>query len=115
MKTVRRYLMNQRWIRRYKYIFISFLLLFVIFFISTNAIENYLTSKKLLLFVNGSEHLSNDEIQNLKIKSITYGIWNEEKNLFETNDKYILMRMKSREVIFSTNNIKEIIEYTNMD
>ena len=105
--------MKQRWIRRYKYIFTSFLILFVIFFISSNAVETYLTNKKLLLFVNGSVDLTNDEIQNLKVKSITYGIWNEENHLYETNDKYILMKMKSREVILSANNIKEIIEYTN--
>jgi hypothetical protein len=105
--------MKAKWDKRYEYIFISFFILFVIFFISTNAIESYLTSKKLLLFVNGSEHLSNDVIKDLKINSISYGIWNEEKKMFETNDKYILMKMKSGEVLFSTNNINEIIEYTN--
>jgi len=107
--------MKQKMTRNYKYIFVSIVLLFAIFFISVNAVETYYTNKKILLFVNGYEKFSDDEIQKLKVNAITYGIWNEVDHSYVTEDKYILLIMKSRNVIFSANNIKEIIDYTNKE
>lgn len=107
--------MKQKMTRNYKYIYASTVLLFLIFFISVNAVETYYTNKKILLFVNGYEDFGDGEIQKLKVNSIAYGIWNEEDNTYVTEDKYILMKMKSRKVILSTNNIKEIIDYTNKE
>jgi len=78
-------------------------------------VETYYTNKKILLFVNGYEKFSDDEIQKLKVNAITYGIWNEVDHSYVTEDKYILLIMKSRNVIFSANNIKEIIDYTNKE
>ena len=98
-----------------KKLFIIVFLTFMIFFICVKAVENYYTNKKILLFVNGLDDISEEERQKLNINSITYGIWDAENHKYDTNDKYILLRMKSQKVILSTNKIEDVIEYTNKE
>lgn len=66
-----------------------------------------------MLFVNGPMSITKEEVRKINVDSIGNGLWSDEQNEYKTNHTYILMKMYSRKVILSTNNIDEIIEYTN--
>lgn len=95
-----------------KNLFATVFISFVAFFVSANGVQNYYDNKKLLLFVNGSYSSSVVDVQTLNINVTMYGFWNNGTHEYETNDKYILLRMKTREVLLSTNNLEDIVEYT---
>jgi|GEM_PF-6550932 len=103
--------MKEKTTKTYKYIFVITALLFFIFFIGVTNYESYSDNKKLLLFVNGPQSFSNVSIQQVKVNSIAYGIWGNQNSTYQTNDKYILMKMKSGKVLLSSNNLSEIIDY----
>ncbi|GIP53601.1 hypothetical protein [Paenibacillus vini] len=99
--------------KKIRSLFLITFFIFIVFFITVTSIENIFQEQKVLLFVNGPMSLSTEEIKKIKVDGISNGIWDEEQNEFKTNQTYILMKMKSREVILSTNDIEEIINYTN--
>lgn len=99
--------------KKYNNLFKAVVLIFIIFFISVNAIENYYTNQKTILFVNGVENFTENEKRKINVDSILYGIWDDENHMYDTNHKYILMKMKTQKVILSTNRIEDVIDYVN--
>ncbi|MFF2093018.1 hypothetical protein [Paenibacillus sp. NPDC058174] len=97
----------------FNYLFIITVACFMVFFITVTSIENYQTNQKTLLMVNGTKTLTLEQVQRLKVNSVSYGIWKDEQEEFHTDHQYILVKMKSRKLLVSSNNLEDIIEYTN--
>ncbi|RCW48616.1 hypothetical protein [Paenibacillus prosopidis] len=99
--------------KKHRFLFFTVISIFIIFFISVNAIENYHNNKKTILFVNGVENITEYQRDSLNVDSIANGYWDDKKYNYNTNHKYILIKLKTWKVIISTDNIDEIIEFTN--
>ncbi|WP_042167902.1 hypothetical protein [Paenibacillus gorillae] len=98
---------------KFNYLFIITVACFIVFFSAVTSIESYHTNQKKLLLVTGTNELTQEEAQRLKVNAVSYGIWKDEQEEFHTDHQYILVKMKSRKLLVSSNDIEDIIKYTN--